>query len=838
MVAVIVKARFEPWMRTLPGMEHLDGARPARGIDSGTAIADAVQAPSPNCHDGVPMNPIRRPAVAVSTTLVLIIAQAILDPTGLLALVGWSGATPRPEDGLWPIAGYAVFLPVLLVVTWWVAARAGDRYWTLVPGLVLAVLLAQAAACLAMTGDPAVAAWAGGYVTVKAVPAALLVAAVTRRLGGPTSRSTRAAGSIWPAAALFAVVAPLAGLAGSWWTGAAYAPGTPVARPDHGPLSVIVAVALLAAATALCLRWMRARVPGLLGGWLAAMVAAGMVGLVQAVISVIVDGGFDGDLWPLMTAYLAVADGLSFGASLGWIAGGTAVLMDHLAVGNRPAARIAEPAVAGIAAIMLAATIVVAQPVAAIAGPEGERGAEASAPAGFLRAEGRTIVDGAGNQVLLRGVNVNQLVDFYAPRADVAPTRPLTEDDFAGIAAQGFDVVRLNLSWSALEPERGALDGDYLGRIEDAVDWAGRHGLYVVLDLHQDSWSNAATPDGTACRPGTDPMWGYDGAPAWATLTDGAPRCQFNGRDISPAGDRAFQHFYFDSDGIQGALVETWGRLAEVFRGDPTVAGYDLMNEPGFGETAPVTTSHLLGRYYGRAIDAIRAVGAPQIVFVEPSILWSGLGFDSGPTIGFTDDPNIVFSPHLYAESLTMDRALGIPPIVSMDRQFTLAQRVADQYGAPVWSGEIGFWGDDADVVGRLARFADAEDANLLGSAYWVWKQACGDPQNGIGDFGNALMPQDCATGGDAPPKDDLLAILGRAYPRSVPGTLTALSADAGELEFAAADGEGCGLEVWIPGTAEPSVEATGITGLEITDVPGGRLATGCVDGDYTFATR
>ena len=88
--------------------------------------------------------------------------------------------------------------------------------------------------------------------------------------------------------------------------------------------------------------------------------------------------------------------------------------------------------------------------------------------------------------------------------------------------------------------------------------------------------------------------------------------------------------------------------------------------------------------------------GHPQIVFVEPSIFWSGLGFDSGPPPAFTDDDNIVFSPHLYAESLTMDRSLGIPPIVGMDRQFTLAQRVADGYGAPLWSGEYGYWGDEA----------------------------------------------------------------------------------------------------------------------------------------------
>ncbi|WP_395242992.1 glycoside hydrolase family 5 protein [Agromyces sp. MMS24-K17] len=783
------------------------------------------------------MNPIRRPIVAVSTTLVLVVVQAILDPTGLLALVGWTGAVPRFDVGPWPFAAYAVFLPVLLAVVWWVAARAGDRYWTLVPGIVLAVLLAQAAACVVMTWDLAVAGRAAGYVTAKAVPAALLVAATTRWFGGPTTRTRLESGSTWPAAAVLALAAPL--LTGLWWTGAAYAPGVPVARFDHGVVPVLVAVAMIAGLAALSLRWMRARVPGVLGGWLAAVVAGGMAGLVQALVAGVVDGGFAGDIWPVMAAYVAVADGLAFGACVGWLAGITAVVVDRFGAGR--AARVAKPAVVAAAVVAVALAVVVARPVDAVAvvdpaasGVDGE----ASAPPGFLRAEGDRIVDGRGNQVLLRGVNVNQLVDFYRPRDDVDATRPLTEDDFEGIAAQGFDVVRLNLSWSALEPERGTLDGDYLARIEDAVAWAGRHDLYVVLDLHQDSWWNGPTPEGTACRPGTDPMWGYDGAPEWATITDGAPRCQFNGRDISPAGNRAFQHFYFDTDGVQTALVETWGRLAEVFRDEQAVAGFDLMNEPGFGETAPVTTSHLLGRFYDRAIDEIRAAGAPQIVFVEPSILWSGLGFDSGPAVGFTDDPNIVFSPHLYAESLTMDRALGIPPIVGMERQFTLAQRVAAEYGAPLWSGEIGYWGDEADVEARLARYAVAEDAHVLGSAYWVWKQACGDPQNGIGDFGNGLMMQDCATGGDAPPKDDLLAILGRAYPRSAPGTVTELAADGATVSFTGLAGEGCGLEVWIPGAAEPAVEATGVGDLDVARVSGGWIATGCVDGDYAFATR
>ncbi|KHK96951.1 hypothetical protein LK09_13520 [Microbacterium mangrovi] len=487
------------------------------------------------------------------------------------------------------------------------------------------------------------------------------------------------------------------------------------------------------------------------------------------------------------------------------------------------------PSAAGVAVLALVVSGLVALYL-----PTGA--AAAAAPPGILRADGGRIADGNGNTVLLRGVNVNQLVDFYQPRPGVPATEPLTEEDFAQIASYGFDVVRLGISWSALEPQRGVLDPAYLQRIDEAVRWAGAHRIYVVLDMHQDAWSKEPTPPGTNCRPGTDPMWGYDGAPAWATIADGTPRCQFTGRDISPAGDRAFQHFFQNTDGVRDALVRTWGELAGHFAGDPVIAGYDLLNEPGFGEQAPLTTSQRLGEYQAHAIRAIRDAGAQQIVFVEPSILWSGLGFDTGPYPGFTDDLNIVFSPHLYAESITMDASLGLPTIVSTERQFVLAQRIAAAYRAPLWSGEYGYWGSPEQIQHHIERYAAAEDAHALGSAYWVWKQACGDPQNGISDVSYALVPQDCATGGEAPRNTALLDVLSRAYPRSAPGRIEHLQATGATMSLTAS-GTGCGLDVWVPGDARPSITGHGIRQLDTVKVAGGWRIVGCTTGEYSLRT-
>ncbi|GAA3212081.1 hypothetical protein [Actinocorallia longicatena] len=123
---------------------------------------------------------------------------------------------------------------------------------------------------------------------------------------------------------------------------------------------------------------------------------------------------------------------------------------------------------------------------------------------------------------------------------------------------------------------------------------------------------------------------------------------------------------------------------------------------------------------------------------------------------------------------------------------------------------------------------------------FWVWKQACGDPQNGIGPTGNGLETVDCATGRDLPRDPVKAAELSRAYPRAVPGVLTALSSSpatgtaprALTLEGTAGSGS-CRLDLWVPGDVRPSPLVRNITDLTLRQVPGGWRIGGCATGPY-----
>lgn len=861
----------------------------------------------------------RAPFAAVVTSagmLAVCAASAYADPTSLVAPLSWSAFRLTPVRGLWSMAGAGVFLPVLVLVTAWGTAvsfrgaaestgrrRMVVRLWGVT---ILATALARLAQMIAETAGAGVhggahtlvatALWdcglpASRVALVGWIPAFLGAYAHRyrprpegprrRRLPTPPHFGWRWAltGTTLPLALLGPLVGPML------WEGSPAAAfyGEPLSLRrmpfgvDLGPARFAVELVTAAIVGAVLLARSSRRFdytrPAdlLLGGWLAALGGGAAAGLAQTVL--VLPRDLPGtDLFVLADAGLRIGTGVSLGVAFGWAVVPTLLLisrlLDAISGGRRRFATVLASATAlalGSWGLALA-TPSVATPVPTIDATARATAAAALPALGVRAATGGSpavITDVNGRQMLLRGVNVNQLVDYYAPTPGRATVRPLGDGDFAAMAALGFDVVRLGISWSELEPTRGRYDQGYLDRIRATVAMAARHGLYTVIDMHEDAWGPAiAAPAGTVCPSGSTPVLGYDGAPAWATLTDGAARCQTLSRDLTPATARAFSAFYHDSDGIQTELVRTWAMLARTFAAEPSVAGYGLLNEPGLGEDPPATSSVLLGAYENRAVQAIRQAerqasgGFPHLVFVEPSVLWSGLGFDAAPPRGFSADPYLVFAPHLYSESLTVDRSLdrstGLT-LVSVERGFALAEQQAQAYGMPLWVGEWGWFGpttdSSADPSGdpaMLRRFAAAEDQARIGEAYWVWRQACGSPESDprARVVGN-LVAVDCATGKDVPASAGTTAVLGRAYPRAVPGTLTSLSSETtsdtsskafaltGEAPAATAAGPACTLDLWYPGATKPAPRTTGIAQLTVLQVPGGWRVTGCASGRY-----
>lgn len=395
-----------------------------------------------------------------------------------------------------------------------------------------------------------------------------------------------------------------------------------------------------------------------------------------------------------------------------------------------------------------------------------------------VRAGGR-IVDSRGREVLLRGVNVNSLAEYWKG-GSFRTVFPLGRKDPGRMAAIGWNSVRLLVSWSRVEPRPGRYDRRYLDLVAATVRRLSRQGIYTIVDLHQDAWGpSLAAPAGEVCQAPTLPAVGWDGAPAWATLDGGAARCYPQGtRELSPAVRAAWQAFFTDAAGpggvgIQTRYVRMLRRVAQRFARYDAVAGFDLMNEPNAIGSAQQTA---LSAFYARALDQIRAGeragrGRRHLVLFEPSVLWSAFGNGAPPD--FDRDRDVVYAPHLYTGGFTNG------PITRA--AFATARLEARGFGgAPVLSGE---WGTDPRRAGKPDRYfirhQAFQDAFRMSATLWTWRESCGDPHKVAEMREGVAVPQvwgvfqvDCRSNRTTRLRRTLIRDLTRAYVRAAPGRL------------------------------------------------------------------
>src|SRR5699024_4567139 len=164
-----------------------------------------------------------------------------------------------------------------------------------------------------------------------------------------------------------------------------------------------------------------------------------------------------------------------------------------------------------------------------------------------------------------------------------------TTGDIAQLQEIGLDSVRLGVLWAAVEPAPGEYCEEHLRWLGAQLDQLHAAGLAVILDGHQDLFSQ---------------LFG-DGAPAWATLT----RQPFEETALwsdaslsSPAVPEALDAFWADAPAADGVGIRTryvamWAMLAERFGAHPAVLGYDVLNEPTPGSDAPQLFGAILAQF-------------------------------------------------------------------------------------------------------------------------------------------------------------------------------------------------------------------------------------------------
>jgi endoglucanase len=290
---------------------------------------------------------------------------------------------------------------------------------------------------------------------------------------------------------------------------------------------------------------------------------------------------------------------------------------------------------------------------------------------GFLKTNGKKIVDESGNEVILRGMGLGgwMLMEGYMMQSsDVADTQwefrarledlmgvektdeffnawlenHVTKADIDSLASWGYNSVRLamhyNLFTLPIEEEPVPGENTWLTRGFELTDnllaWCEENSIYLILDLHAapgGQGENAAISDYDPSKPS---LW--------------------------------------ESKDNRDKTVALWKKLAERYKDEEWIGGYDLINETNWYKDDMGPNNFLLRQLMGEITDSIRAVGDNHIVFIEGNSWANDFNGMTPPW-----DDNMAYSFHKYWSHNDQGSI-----------QWVLDIR--EQHNVPLWMGEAG----------------------------------------------------------------------------------------------------------------------------------------------------
>jgi aryl-phospho-beta-D-glucosidase BglC (GH1 family) len=324
---------------------------------------------------------------------------------------------------------------------------------------------------------------------------------------------------------------------------------------------------------------------------------------------------------------------------------------------------------------------------------------------GFLKANGKLIVNEKGEKVILRGMglggwmlqegymfrlgNIGQQHRIKAKIEDVVGKEKTnqfyeawlanhtTRADIDSMAAWGFNSMRLpihyNLFTLPVEEEKTPGQNTWLQKGFDMTDsllqWCKANKIYLILDLH-------AAPGG-------------------------------QGNDLNISDRDPAKPSLWDSEANQQKTIALWRKLAEHYANEPWIGGYDIINEPNWGFEDPKDfrgtsekKNEPLRKLMIDITKAIREVDTKHIIIIEGN----GFGNNYRGVLPVWDN-NMVLSFHKYGNFNTTDAI----------RHFL---ELRDQHNVPIWLGESG---ENSNTwFSEAIRLVETND---IGWAWWQNKK-------------------------------------------------------------------------------------------------------------------
>ncbi len=308
----------------------------------------------------------------------------------------------------------------------------------------------------------------------------------------------------------------------------------------------------------------------------------------------------------------------------------------------------------------------------------------------FLKADGKVLRDasGTGEVVQLKGTNAGGYLfqefwmtttnattnvkaeeDIYAVLTerfgkekmleliDAYQDAYWTEADFDYCKELGMNCIRLPFWYRNLVDENGEFYENCFERIDWFVEEAAKRQLYVILDFH--------------------------GAPGSQNGSD------HSGKDGGDSKKDASEFFFGDNaQANQELYYKIWEALAEHYKDNPWVAGYDLLNEPycTYRYNSGLSDKKLremLWEIYDVAYDKIRAIDPDHVIIMEAT--WDPVDLPNPTKYGWE---NVMYEYHNYLYD-DYDNANG-QQIANMKKKLNAIKNA--NYNVPSLLGEFSYF--------------------------------------------------------------------------------------------------------------------------------------------------
>ncbi|WP_328875612.1 cellulase family glycosylhydrolase [Streptomyces sp. NBC_00287] len=152
------------------------------------------------------------------------------------------------------------------------------------------------------------------------------------------------------------------------------------------------------------------------------------------------------------------------------------------------------------------------------------------------------------------------------PNEDSWGNGQTTKATFEKIAAEGFRSVRIPVTWSDHQSATApyTIEATYMARVKQLVDWAQDSGLYVMLNVHHDSWQ-------------------------WV------------------------EKITSDHDNVMARFNSTWSQISTTFRDAPRSLIFEGINEPSFAGATDAQKFQYLRELQTSFHSVVRASGGTNV---------------------------------------------------------------------------------------------------------------------------------------------------------------------------------------------------------------------------------